>query len=158
LGLNDEAFALSLFAVVVGDVGTAAPFVWVAGPGNGVVERFAPLNGGMGCMYILTEFFLLSSLGFVAMGLTIEVEVPAMGAFWMAGGAGVGFAVAGTILLELEVGMRDTLGEALRVAVTPMARAVVEAASTEAFSRICRCFSSSLARIGTKSSGMGLFN
>jgi hypothetical protein len=158
LGLNDEAFALSLFAVVVGDVGTAAPFVWVAGAGNGVVGRFAPLNGGIGCMYILTEFFLPSSLGFVAMGFTTEADVPATGAFGMAGGAGVAFVEAGTTLLDVEVGMRDAPGEALRVAVTPMARALVETASTEAFSRICRCFSSSLARIGTKSSGMGLFN
>jgi hypothetical protein len=37
-------------------------------------------------------------------------------------------------------------------------RAWVEAASLLAFSRICFCFSSSLARIGTKSSGIGLFN
>jgi hypothetical protein len=37
-------------------------------------------------------------------------------------------------------------------------RACVELASLVALSRICFCFSSSLARIGTKSSGIGLLS
>jgi hypothetical protein len=40
----------------------------------------------------------------------------------------------------------------------PMARASAQAASFVDFSRICFCLSSSLARMETKSSGIGLFN
>ena len=40
----------------------------------------------------------------------------------------------------------------------PMARACADSASFVDFSRICCCFSSSLARIMTRSSGMGLFS
>jgi len=40
----------------------------------------------------------------------------------------------------------------------PMARAWDDAASLLAFSLIARCFSSSFARIGTRSSGIGLFS
>jgi len=54
-------------------------------------------------------------------------------------------------------GMRDTLGEDV-MPVTPMERACVDAASWEDFSRISFCFSSSLARIETRSSGIGLFS
>lgn len=50
------------------------------------------------------------------------------------------------------------VGVALSAAVAPMERACVEAASLVDFSMIARCFSSSLARILTRSSGMGLFN
>lgn len=48
--------------------------------------------------------------------------------------------------------------EALAGVVAPMARAWVDAASLLAFSRMARCFSSSLAKMGTKSSGMGLLS
>ena len=50
---------------------------------------------------------------------------------------------------------------ALGVAVVvegPMFRACVEEASLVAFSRIARCLSSSLAKMGNKSSGMGLLS
>ena len=40
----------------------------------------------------------------------------------------------------------------------PIARAFDEAASFADFSRICLCFDSSLARMDTKSSGIGLFS
>lgn len=53
---------------------------------------------------------------------------------------------------------RLLLGVGFKTELTPMVRACVEEASLVAFSRICFCFSSSLARIGTKSSGMGLFS
>lgn len=49
-------------------------------------------------------------------------------------------------------------GVALSAAVAPMARACAEAASFVDFSMIARCLSSSLARIFTRSPGMGLFN
>ena len=41
---------------------------------------------------------------------------------------------------------------------TPMARACADCASAADFSLILRCFSSSLARIGTRSSGIGLLS
>lgn len=49
-------------------------------------------------------------------------------------------------------------GVALSAAVAPIARACADPASFVDFSMIARCFSSSLARILTRSSGMGLFN
>lgn len=49
-------------------------------------------------------------------------------------------------------------GVALSAAVAPIARACADPASLLDFSMIARCFSSSLARILTRSSGMGLFN
>lgn len=49
-------------------------------------------------------------------------------------------------------------GVALSAAVAPIARACVDEASLVDFSIIARCFSSSLARIFTRSSGIGLFN
>jgi len=154
LGLNEDAFALSR-AVLVGDMGTAAPFVWVAVPCDGVGERFSPLNGGIGWIYMLTVGFLTSSAGFVVRGLEVEVEAPAMGAFVTVGTTGLARAAA----TLTDVGaIREALGEGLRTVVTPMARAFEEEASCDAFSRICRCLSSSLARIGTKSSGMVWFN
>lgn len=49
-------------------------------------------------------------------------------------------------------------GVALSAAVAPIARACVDEASFVDFSMMARCLSSSLARILTRSSGMGLFN
>jgi hypothetical protein len=49
-------------------------------------------------------------------------------------------------------------GVALSAAVAPIARACADPASLVDFSMIARCFSSSLARILTRSSGIGLFN
>lgn len=49
-------------------------------------------------------------------------------------------------------------GVALSAAVAPIARACADPASLIDFSLMARCFSSSLARICTRSSGMGLFN
>jgi hypothetical protein len=66
--------------------------------------------------------------------------------------------VDGTTLL-VAVGVDGlTAGVALSAAVTPIERACVDAASLADFSMMARCFSSSLARIFTRSSGMGLFN
>ena len=60
------------------------------------------------------------------------------------------FVVAGTGWLAA--------GATLSAAVAPIARACVDAASLVDFSMMARCFSSVLARIFTRSSGMGLFN
>ena len=56
------------------------------------------------------------------------------------------------------VGVGLAAGVALSAAVAPIARACVDPASLVDFSMIARCLSSSLARILTRSSGMGLFN
>jgi len=60
--------------------------------------------------------------------------------------------------LDIFVPATATPREAVAGVEAPIARAVVDVASCRAFSLICRCFSSSLVRIGTRSSGMGLFN
>lgn|SRR6266404_5050081 len=62
-----------------------------------------------------------------------------------------------TLLVTVGVGGLAA-GVALSAAVAPIARACVDAASLVDFSMIARCLSSSLARILTRSSGMGLFN
>lgn len=62
-----------------------------------------------------------------------------------------------TLLVTVGVGGLAA-GVALSAAVAPIARACVEVASLLDFSMMARCFSSSLARMLTRSSGMGLFN
>jgi hypothetical protein len=62
------------------------------------------------------------------------------------------------VTLLVTVGEGLAAGVALSAAVAPIARACVELASLVDFSMIARCLSSSLARILTRSSGMGLFN
>jgi hypothetical protein len=62
-----------------------------------------------------------------------------------------------TLLVPVGVG-GIAAGVALSAAVAPIARACVDAASLVDFSMMARCLSSSLARILTRSSGMGLFN
>jgi hypothetical protein len=62
-----------------------------------------------------------------------------------------------TLLVPVGVG-GIAAGVALSAAVAPIARACVDEASLVDFSMMARCLSSSLARILTRSSGMGLFN
>jgi len=62
-----------------------------------------------------------------------------------------------TLLVPVGVGGLAA-GVALSAAVAPIARACVDEASLVDFSMMARCLSSSLARILTRSSGMGLFN
>jgi hypothetical protein len=101
--------------------------------------------------------FLPSSAGFVAAaGFAAELEVPAAGAFETVG-ATAGLTRAAVTLVEVEA-KREALGEGLRTAVTPMARALAQAEYCDASSRICCCFSSSLARIYNESSGIIWFN
>ena len=69
--------------------------------------------------------------------------------------------VDGTTLSLCAIGTVGGLifvGVALSAAVAPIARACVDAASLVDFSMMARCFSSFLAIIFTRSSGMGLFN
>lgn len=85
--------------------------------------------------------------------------------FFRTGPAGAGF--GGTVELEradcLDFGAGGEAGGGLGIGVLdewlmPIERAATEAASRDAFSRICLCFSSSLARMTTRSSGIGLFS
>ena len=115
---------------------------------------FLPLKGGMGWMtmlilgpfvgavaavFVLTTEGLLTSFEDELVPDTLpEVDVATL------------LEVVGTGGLVAVV--------ALRAAVAPMVRACAEVASLVDFSIMARCFSSSLARIFTRSSGMGLFN
>lgn len=99
--------------------------------------------------------------------VTLAVAAPDLGAAAGAGAATVVvvLAPAGTLGLLADgapltsaAGGPRALGALLAVADGPMLRACVDAASLLAFSRIARCFSSSLAKIGTKSSGIGLLS
>jgi len=60
--------------------------------------------------------------------------------------------------LDIFVPVTATPREAVAGVEAPIARADDDVASCKAFSLINRCLSSSLARIGTRSSGMGLFS
>lgn len=115
----------------------------------------APLNGGIGC--INTPPFLGSGFGFAPEERTMLVL--ALGVFGFVGVtlrfwlSGASFAVAGGTMF------RDGLfGVEERTECAPIALAVVDAASLEVFSRISFCFCSSFARMGTRSSGIGLFS
>jgi hypothetical protein len=116
---------------------------------------FLPLNGGMGGMTMLILPLLLAAVVDALVATTdglltsfeevtpvpetiLEVDVVTLFAV-----AGVGWLAAGA---------------ALSAAVAPIARACVDEASLADFSMMARCFSSSLAIIFTRSSGMGLFN
>ena len=166
LGLKDDAFAFSRFAAVVGEVGGAAaalaamPFVCGA---DG--RALFPLNGGIAWIYILMVAFPLvfpGSAGFVVAGdfalegIAGAVGAAARGFAEAAGGAGLRV-TSGETLAEA-CGIRDALDEVFKDPGSPIARAVKEDASREALSRICCCLPSSLARMGTRSSGMGLFS
>jgi len=98
-----------------------------------------PLVGAVTAVFVLTTEGLLTSFEDELVPETLpEVDVA-------------------TLLEVVETGGL-VAGVALRAAVAPMERACAEVASLVDFSIIARCFSSSLARIFTRSSGIGLFN
>ena len=123
--------------------------------GCDAVCDFLPLKGGMDWMNILilaplagavTGVLLLTTEGLLTSFEEDELvpdTLPEVDVVTLLEVVGTGGLVAGV---------------ALSAAVAPMERACVEAASLVDFSIIARCFSSSLARIFTRSSGMGLFN
>jgi hypothetical protein len=107
--------------------------------------------------------------------LIVETGVAVTVGFAVAGGVAVvaaivlivleGVGVVGTFLDESGLsfascweGSRAALGAALVAADVLILRAPTDEASLLALSRICFCFSSSFARIGTKSSGIGLLS
>jgi hypothetical protein len=118
------------------------------------VCNFLPLKGGIGWMTMLIREPLGGAVAGVLVltteGLLTSFEdelvpdtLPELDVATLPEVAGTGELVAGV---------------ALSAAVAPMERACAEVASLEDFSMIARCFSSSLARIFTRSSGIGLFN
>lgn len=104
--------------------------------------------------------FVLPGSNDLAAVLDVDAEEVGAGTFAEVLVTKTGFrAISGEPLVEVGTwGIREALGDGLSVPRAPMVRAVDDTASWEAFSRICRCFSSSLAKIGTKSSGMGLLS
>ena len=159
-GLNDDAFTFSLFCAVGESglgAGFAAPFVAAdatgcSGVGATAVEARLPLNGGMGWINMLIFFVSPGLLGAVDV---FCIDEPA--ADDPAGFAAVAARLASTPALP-GAGMARTPGAAAIVLETPIERALVSSASRVDFSLIARCLSSSLARIGTRSSGMGLLS
>jgi len=165
-GLNDEALTFK-WAADVGEVGTSIRGVTevdpelfpLAGVAFAEARGLLPLKAGMGCMNMLIDPFppfALSTGGFIeagafaGAGMGLVVPDGAAGTLRPSGAA---LAVAGCATTG-----RVALGVGFRTELTPIVRAWVELASLEALSRICFCFSSSLAKIGTKSSGMGLLS
>lgn len=183
-GLKDEALTLRR-AAVVGDVGIGVeaedpePFAWplplpFAGPP-------AFLNGGMAWMLMLIGGLATLSTAAGLAGAAAAAAAAAAATVDLWGGmtaslmppfriASAGL-VADTFAVSLSEALaaagfccvvtttgRLLLGVGLRTELMPMVRAPVVEASLLAFSLICFCFSSSLARIGTKSSGIGLFS
>ena len=110
-------------------------------------------------MYMLIVGFPFVLPGSDGLADTLEVDADEVGAGAFAEAAADFRAPSGATLADTGIcGTRETLGDGLSVPTAPMVRAVAEVASCVALSRICRCFSSSLARIGTKSSGIGLLS
>lgn len=187
LGLNDDAltFSRAAFAAAFGDAGVAvepedakidvvadAVMVgWRGAPeallavGCDVWRVLVPRNGGMLWMTMLIPGLPVAATrggGAAAAGAAGFAAAP------FAGGAAAVLALAVGAL-----GFRPGSGEILAASAgpprgapgavdgeeeAPMFRAWAEVASFVDFSLIARCFSSSLARIGTRSSGMGLFS
>ena len=168
-GLNDVALTFNLFAAIsnfadstllvdcelVTDPEAFVVACVAALDGCDDVCDFLPLKGGMGWIAMLilaplvgavTDALLLTTEGLLTSFEEDELvpdTLPEVDVATLLEVAGTGGLVAGV---------------ALSAAVAPMERACVEEASLVDFSMIARCFSSSLARIFTRSSGMGLFN
>ena len=166
MGLNDEALTFNR-AADVGEVGASVRGVTeedpellpLAGVALAEARGFAPLKAGMGWINILIDPFppfaisddVFAEAGaFAVAGIAFVTPDVAAGTLRP---SGPGLAVAGCATTG-----RVALGVGLRTELTPIVRACVELASLLALSRICFCFSSSLAKIGTKSSGMGLLS
>jgi hypothetical protein len=188
LGLNDDAlifnllFKLGAFAaapvfrlsLLPGCVGVADP---VPDPGavgmlpvelevDGDGRVLLPLKGGIAWMYMLIPVFPPVFAGGDAARFAFPcfgVAAPATlgpGPALLGGGS---FRVLASAPFTADTGIRGAaraVGGA-PAAVTgdePIVRARVDVASRVVFSLIRRCLSSSLARIGTRSSGIGLFS
>ena len=99
----------------------------------------------------------------MTIGILFDPSLPAAGFAVLATAlpavAAGGFAEAGGFAGAAgDPSARDAEGDTVRVAEVLIARACEDSASFVDFSLIWRCFSSSLARMGTRSSGMGLLS
>jgi len=164
-GLKEDALTFKR-AADVGEVGASVRGVTAEDPellplaGVALAEArvLAPLKAGMGWMTMLIDGFpgfAVSVDGFEAAGGLTGAGMTLVAADGAAALRPSGPALA---ILGWATTGRVALGVGLRMELVPIVRACVEVASLEAFSRICFCFSSSFARIGTKSSGMGLLS
>ena len=180
LGLNEDALTFSRAALAaVGETGTVEPPVGGAGlrlplglgvpvPEGvplvdvaGVPAFLLPLNGGIAGITI--GIFLSTD---ASAGLVVVVTLDALPV--LGGGATAGGGVAPTTALvdkACVAGLRTASGTLAGIPrdadvglVAPIARALVEDASRSDLSFIAFCFSLSFARIGTKSSGIGLLS
>ena len=174
LGLKDVALTLSLFAAATSAFAASA-FLVDCTPGpdpEGFVALcvalldacvvdcdFLPLKGGMGWITILILPFLEGAvegvLEAMTEGLLTSFEEVVLVPETLPEVDGTTLFAIGTVGGLITVGVP---GVPLSAAVAPMARACVDAASLADFSMMARCFSSFLAIIFTRSSGMGLFN
>ena len=147
-----------------GGTGDAPPSVEVV-----PLTRF-PLNGGIGCINMLIRFPLPSPVFAVADDAAADdvaademlLELFGTGVPGLpeaaAAAAALAPAAVDAIRFTLRLGAGAPPAAAATVLDTPIARAWCDSASLTDFSLILRCFSSSLARIGTRSSGIGLLS
>lgn len=169
-GLNDVALTFNLFTAtssfadsallvdceLVPDPEAFVVTCVVALDGCDAVCDFLPLKGGMVWM---TMLILAPLVGAVAGVLVLVTEgLPTSFEDEFVPDTLPEVDVATLLLLDVVGTGGLVAGVALSAAVAPMVRACAEVASLVDFSTIARCFSSSLARIFTRSSGMGLFN
>ena len=168
LGLNDVALTFNLFAAATSSFADSAlledcelapdpeAFVVACVAALDCCDPecdFLPLKGGIGWMTML----ILAPLGAVT-GVLVPTTEGLLTSFEDELVPDTLPEVDVATLLEVAGAGGFVAGVALSAAVAPMVRACVEVASLVDFSIIARCFSSSLARIFTRSSGMGLFN
>lgn len=137
-GLNEDALTFNLA------VGLPGLSFWLEG-GTGVVD-FRPLKAGMG--WINSDACFVGGSGLTTVFVVeVEATIFAPGAVPFAG-----------LTAEPAGGLRDEAEGVTVEPATPMARAEPAPASCVVFSLIRRCLSSSLARMGTRSSGMGFLS
>ena len=148
--VKEGAFTFNLFTAAGlngAPTGGLWPIKGAGAAGAGVGPLRLPLNGGIAWMTI----GILFDPSFPAAGFAVLAALPAAAAGGFADAGGLAGAAG-------DPSARDAEGDTVRVAEVLIARACEDSASFVDFSLIWRCFSSSLARIGTKSSGMGLLS
>jgi len=171
LGLNDVALTLSLLAAAAASAFVGSAFLVGCAPApdpEGFVVvcvvlldgcaagcDFLPLKGGIDWMTI----FILPFLVAVEVGDLVETIDGLAASFDEVEPVPETLPEVDGVTLAETVGVGGlAAGVALSAAVAPIARACADPASLVDFSMIASCFSLSLARILTRSSGMGLFN
>jgi hypothetical protein len=118
----------------------------------GVADAFAA------CAALVVEATVAAAAAFAAAGDAAAAAAMDPSVFEEVGVAGTFRDISGLIFASCWGGKRVALGTALAAVDVLILRAPTDEASLLAFSRICFCFSSSFASMGTKSSGMGLLS